>query len=67
MVGSLRAATLRSGQRGTLFWGPKLEDMFSRAADFVHTILHDNRLPPVEAPKPSSFSITLKWPYDLRA
>lgn len=43
------------GQRGTLFWGPKLEDMFSRAADFVYTILHDNRLPPVETPKPGSF------------
>jgi len=39
------------GQRGTLFWGPKLEDMFSRAADFVRTILHDNTLPGVETAK----------------
>jgi hypothetical protein len=25
------------GKRGTLYWGPKLEDMFSQAADFVYS------------------------------
>ncbi len=40
---------------GKLFWGPKLEDMFSRAADFVYTILTTNTIPHWEKPKAGSF------------
>jgi ABC-type uncharacterized transport system substrate-binding protein len=42
---TMHAFKQNCGQRGTLFWGPKLEDMFALAADRVYQILNGTNTP----------------------
>jgi putative ABC transport system substrate-binding protein len=43
---TMHAFRQNRGQRGSLSWGPKLEVLFSRAADFAYAILTSTTTPP---------------------
>jgi ABC-type uncharacterized transport system substrate-binding protein len=45
----------QTGNSNKLYWGPKLEDMFGQAADFVYTWRTTGSLPPPATPAPGSF------------